>query len=226
MQTRPAILSAPLASNTFRAIVMASMIGAMSWGLSGCADPILTTTVQAAFEDRKTGNQITDTKTHALFLKRLAEVDKKLLLDVSTDVWEGRFMLTGTVDNAALKSKIADIARVDKTLKKLHNEIQVVSTGERDQRRTQSEAKDSSTKSAVGQAVNDFWIEAKIKGQLVSTRGLTSVNYRWRSVRNHVFMIGRARSAHELNSVLSIVRATGGVKSVKHFIEIKLAGQD
>ena len=73
----------------------------------------------------------------------------------------------------------------------------------------------------MGQAVNNFWIETKINAKLLLTRGVTSVNYRWRSVRDVVYLIGWSRSQDELKTVLDIIRKTEGVHDVKHFVEIK-----
>ncbi len=50
---------------------------------------------------------------------------------------------------------------------------------------------------------------------------MTSVNFRWRSVGYRVFTIGRARSVWERDTVLRVIRETKGVKSVKHFIQVK-----
>ena len=96
-----------------------------------------------------------------------------------------------------------------------------MSKEEKEQRREAAKNKDESKKEGVGQAVNDFWIETKINAQLLSTRGVTSVNYRWRSVRDVVYLIGRSRSDDELKTVLGIVRKTEGVTEVKPFVEIK-----
>ena len=116
----------------------------------------------------------------------------------------------------------------DSRVKKIYNEIQIVSKEEKEEHREAAKNKDESMKEGVGQAgqsvnnfVNDFWIETKINAQLLSTRGVTSVNYRWRSVRNVVYLIGRSRSQDELKTVLNIIRKTEGVTEVKQFVEIK-----
>ncbi len=62
----------------------------------------------------------------------------------------------------------------------------------------------------MGQTVDDFWIATKIEAQLIAAKGMTSVNYRWRSVRNQVYLIGRTRSQAELDKVLDIIRTTKG----------------
>ena len=69
--------------------------------------------------------------------------------------------------------------------------------------------------------VGDVWIETKISAQLIAASGVTSVNYRWRSVRGTVYLIGRAQSRQELATVLGTVRATDGVLQVRQFIEVR-----
>jgi len=208
-----------------RQIITAAVVLAFSGAIAGGCAPtggvVLTAAAQKAFEDRTTEDQVTDAKITTGILKRVADKDKDLLLDVSVDVWEQRVMLTGTLDDAKTRDGVAKLARADKRIKAFHNEIQVVSAAQRKQRRQQAEGKDSGEKSGVGQTVNDVWIETKIKAKLLTASGVTSVNYFWRSVRNAVYVIGRARSTGERDKVLAIIRGTDGVKGVKHFIEVK-----
>ena len=203
------------------AAVVLAFSGAIAGGCAPTGGVVLTAAAQKAFEDRTTEDQVTDAKITTGILKRVADKDKDLLLDVSVDVWEQRVMLTGTLDDAKMRGDVANLARADKRIKAFHNEIQVVSTAQRKQRRQQAERKDSGKKSGVGQTVDDVWIETKIKAKLLTASGVTSVNYFWRSVRNAVYVIGRARSTGERDKVLAIIRGTDGVKGVKHFIQIK-----
>ncbi len=206
------------------AVVVLAFSGAFAGGCAPTAGTVLAAAAQKAWEDRSTGDQVTDAKITTGILKRLANKDKDLLLDVSVDVWEQRVMLTGTLDDAKTRDGVVKLARADDRIKAFHNEIQVVSTAQRDQRRQQAEQKDSGEKGGVGQTVNDVWIETKIKAKLLTASGVTSVNYFWRSVRNTIYVIGRARSTGERDKVLAIIRGTDGVKGVKHFIQIKPAG--
>ena len=179
------------------------------------------TVAQKAFEDRSTEDQVTDTKIAAGILSRLSDKDKGLLLDVSADVWEQRVMLTGTLDDPKVRDEVVELVRADKRITQVHNEIQIVTKAEKEKRREQAKEKKEDSKSGIGQSVNDFWIGAKIEVQLVGAGGVTSVNYRWQSVRNTAYIIGRARDAAELSKVLAVCRNTEGVKDVKHFIQIK-----
>lgn len=81
---------------------------------------------------------------------------------------------------------------------------------EKERRRKQVEQQDKKDTEGMGQTVDDFWIAAKIEAQLIAAKGVTSVNYRWRSVRNQVYLIGRTRSQAELDKVLDIIQTTKG----------------
>ncbi len=192
-----------------------------SLALSACTPTLMSDAAQAAFEDRITEDQITDLKIASFLLKQLIEIDNNLALDVGIDVWEQRMLLTGGVDNNETLNKVIEVASADNRVKTLYNEIRVVSTEQRDQRRAQSKSSDDSTTAAVQQTVNDYWLETKIKGQLLTAKEVRSVNYRWRSVLNTIYLIGRARSHKELDTVMAIIRDTEGVKNVKSFVEIK-----
>jgi len=190
-------------------------------GLGACTPTMISDTAQAAFEDRLTEDQITDARIAGAMTKALFEKDKNLVLDVGIDVWEQRVLLTGTLDGEHIRQEVLALAGKDDRIKSLYNEIQVVPTAERDQRRAQAENPDADAKEGIGQTVNDYWIETKIKGKLVATKGVTSINYRWRSVKNDVYLIGRARSEAELNKVMEIIRDTDGVRNIKQYVEIK-----
>lgn len=201
-------------------ISLAGLILVIALGTTGCPQ-VLTETAKKAMEDRNTGDQVTDTKIGTGILTSLAEKDKSLLLDVNADVWEQRVLLTGTLDDPKTKEEVLRLVRADQRIRTLYDEIQIVTKAEQAQRREAAKSKDEPKKEGVGQTVNDFWIETKISAQLITTPHVTSVNYRWRSVRNIVYLIGRARSQEELNTVLETIRKTEGVSQVKHFVEIK-----
>ncbi len=162
---------------------------------------------------------MTDAKIYGGILSRLADKDKKLLLDVSADVWEGRVLLTGTLDSRKTHREVLSLVRRDKRIRKFYDEVRIVTKAEKERRRKQREGRKG--KNEEGGMVDDFWIETKISARLLTTKGVTSVNFRWRSVGFRVFTIGRARSVWERDTVLRVIRETKGVKSVKHFIQVK-----
>ena len=188
--------------------------------LNGCTT-ILMEAGKKAMEDRSTEDQSTDTTIASSILSDLMGKDESLVLDVNVDVWEQRVLLTGTLDDKKVRDEVVKLVKADTRIKAVYDEIQIVTPEEKERRRKEAEKHDKEDTEGMEQTVDDIWIATKIEAQLVSAGGVTSVNYRWRSVRNQVYLIGRSRSQAELDKVLQICRTTEGVSSVKHFVEIK-----
>jgi len=188
----------------------------------GCAT-VLQETAGRVLQDRSSEDQKLDAKIHAGILDRITNKDKKLLLDVSADVWEQRVMITGTLDDPQIHKEVVQLASQDNRIREFHDHVQIVSKEEKEARREQKEAHESGKeeeKGGAGQAVDDFWIETKIKAQLLTTENVTSVNYFYRSVLNQVYVIGKANSQAEKELVLNIIKETKGVQSVTEHIQI------
>jgi hyperosmotically inducible protein len=192
-----------------------SLLFILSIVISGCL-----TIAEKAWEDRSTENQITDTKIIAGILDRWREKDKSLLLDVSADVWEQKLMLTGALDNPKVRSEVVALAKKDKRIKEIYNEIIIVTAAEKEKRRKDKDEAEKSGDKEGDDETNDFWLETKIKVNLLKTSGITSVNYRWRSVRNMIFVLGQSPNSIERDKVLKVIRETEGVKSIKDFIKV------
>jgi len=184
--------------------------------LNGCMT-VMTETAKKALETRTTEDQVTDTKIGTGILDRWTDKDKGLILDVSADVWEQRVLLTGTLDDAALIKEVVAIASQDSRIKTVYNEILLVSKAEKEKRREEQKDK---KEGGMGQSVNDFWIATKIQAQLLTADGVKSVNFRWRSVLNKAYVIGRARFQGEKEAVLKIIKETKGVVSVTEYIQV------
>ena len=183
--------------------------------LSACGtQTIIAETAKAAFEDRMAEEQIVDVKIKTSIINRIIEIDKGLILDVSVDVWKTRVMLTGTLSDSNVRNSVIRAAQEDTRISDFYNNIHIVSEAEQAQRRDWMD-KAKSGGQTVSDVASDVWIETKISAQLISEEGVTSVNYRWRSVLGSVYLIGEAATSGELNTVLDIINATKGVKSVK-----------
>jgi len=172
-------------------------------------------------EDRHTSDFVTDTQIGTNLMSALAQKDANLAMDVNVDVWEQRVMLTGTVADARTRAEVVQKVREDKRVLKVYDEIQVVSAAEIARRRALAKQKDASQKEGFERFVSDYWIETKISGALISAREVASVNMRWRSVRNIVYLIGRARTPEEYRKATELIRSVDGVQQLKSFVEVK-----
>ena len=202
--------------NRFRTFVALATMAAAGT-LSACAVPqtmVVGEVAKAAFEERKTEEQIVDLKIKAGIIERLAEIDKTMAIDLSVDVWKRKVMLTGALSDPKARNAAVRATQLDDRVADFYNDVLVVSETEQVQRREWYE-KAKNTGSAAGTVVNDLWIETKISAQLLAAEGVSSVNFRWRSVLGNVYVLGEASTATELKKVLSIIGATKGVKSTK-----------
>ena len=126
-----------------------------------------------------------------------------LFAEISTDVYERVVMMTGTVKFAKNKRRATDLARGVKGVKRIINELQVTSDY------------------GPGAAANDLWIETKLKVKLLGTKGIRSINYRWRSVNGVVYVIGAGRSQKEINTLLNVISTTDRVNKVVNHVWIR-----
>lgn len=189
-------------------------------GLNGCAflvTPVVTEVATRAYADRTAEQQITDAKIHTRILNFLLAKGGNPV-DMNTDVWRGKVMLTGTLDDPRLRDYISERIREDGRIRAFYNHVQIVSKEAKERRRREIEEGKKNEK--LAHIASDVWISAKIKTQLLAAGGVKSVNYRWQVVLNHVYILGLARTPLERDQVLRIIRSTKGVKGINNYIEV------
>ena len=127
-----------------------------------------------------------------------ALLDEALSLNVSTDVYQGMVMLTGSVKDPESRQKAEDLASKVDGVRELFNEIQVTE------------------ENWLTSLPRDLWVDNVLGAQLLFTPGVSSVDYRWRTVNGVVYFIGMARSREELDKVIDLARMEGVHKIVSH----------
>lgn len=131
-----------------------------------------------------------------------AYLDEAMLLDINTDVYAGRVLLTGAVRNADARRKAEEIARRVEGVREVLNEIQVTPDG------------------GISASIRDLLIENELQFFLLAEKGVSSIDYRWRSVNSVVYLIGVAASREELDKVLSLARDLKAVKKVVSHVRL------
>lgn len=181
-------------SSKIRASTAIALIGA----LAACTQPTGIINVASSPVEDRSLETLRDDAAITFDINEILIGEKYLDLfaEISTDTYERVVMLTGTVKFAENKQRATELLRSVKGVKEIINELQVT--------------KDY----GVGAAANDLWIEAKLKVLLLGTRGIRSINYRWRSVNGTVYLIGAGRSRQETNTVIDVIRKTARVKKV------------
>lgn len=127
-----------------------------------------------------------------------ALLDEALLLDISTDVYQGMVMLTGSVKDATTRQKAEDLARQVDGVRELYNDIQVTD------------------ESWLKPFPKDLLLESTLTARMVLAPGVGSVNYQLRASNGVVYIMGIAKSRAELDQVIALARVSGARKIVSH----------
>lgn len=135
----------------------------------------------------------------------------KRLLDDKRAEWKGvtilifaqHVVLAGAVKTEEAKKIVAEVVHKDDRIRSLTNDLIVI----------KKEGDD-------GSLVKDTAIESAINANLTSTKGIASVNMRWKSVNGHVVLMGVAQSKDEAQLAVAHIKKADGVKSVKSHLRI------
>ena len=183
----------------------ASAVVVAGFALAGCSSPTMILDAATTVAEDRTMSQVASDAGLKIDInaKLLSNKYRDLFLDVNTNVYENRVMLTGSVETGAQKRRATLLVRGVKGVTKVINELQVVGDG------------------TLTDTANDLWIETKLKARLVGADGVSSINYRWRSVNGVVYFIGVAQDRGELAKVVRLARGTSHVNKVVSHVRIK-----
>ena len=164
--------------------------------------------VEAAVEDRSAEDIAKDTEIKTKITVDVIDKMGSEVISINADVYEQDVMLTGVVEDGALKTKAGKLAGGVEGVKKVINEIMVIKPV-------------AQKKGAVEGFVDDTVIDGKINALLLDGKGVNVTNFRWRSVQGHVFLFGRALSGDERSKAASIVKGIEGVQSVTDRVKVR-----
>ena len=187
-----------------RRLVGRAVAAAMLGLAAGCSSPTAVLDAATSFAEDRSMAQLRDDAAIKIDLQGqlLADAYRDLFLEVSTNVYEGRVMLTGTVKSASDRRRATLLVSEVEGVKRIFNELQLA-------------------EGSVEGTASDLWIETKLKARLVAEGDVHSINYRWRSVNGVVYFIGTARSRAELVRVIQVARDTKGVGKVVTHVRLQ-----
>ena len=158
----------------------------------------------ATVDDRKLNQVATDAEIELDINKRLfnrKNID--LFLDLQTNVYEGRVMLTGAVKSDFNRRRIETLATGIPGIQVIYNNVQVTNSG------------------GYKNTANDIWIRTKLRSQLLAENGIKSANYQVRVINSTVYLLGRSLSNLELRKVLTIAKRVKHVSKVIHHVVVR-----
>ena len=187
-----------------RRFAIALTVAIAASGLAACgAPPGISTAMRLATEARTTAQIAEDNRILVAFNRAVAGESGALFRDVSTDVYVGRMMLTGSVKEPAMKARAEALARGIQGVTQVINELQVTDQG------------------GIGATAKDLAIEQKMGVKLLAEKGITSGNFRVRAVNGTVYLFGRALSQTEFNTALNLARGTEDVRALVNHVRVQ-----
>ena len=199
-----------MVSPTFQKYCLVGFFGA-GFLLSSACDPMTATmgagaaVTGAASEERGVAGIYEDTKIRARINYRWLRHASILMDRLTLSVQNGRVLLTGVVEDAALKKKATELIKDIPGVIELADEVRV------------------GTPETFSDYSRDAWITTKLKAALLFDGQVASRNYSVRTVGRIVYLTGTAQNADELERVINHASSTQGVKNVVSYVKKKIS---
>jgi len=189
-------MSIQLRINGGVAIILAATILTSGCTAVGLAVGAAATAGVSVAQERTTRQALTNTEIRVTINNSLLNEGRDLFVDVSTEVVEGRVLLTGNVDRPEDRIKAAEVVWAVPEVVELINELQVGGGG------------------GVEGYADDVWISTQLRAKLLGDVDVNAINYTIETVNKTVHLIGVARNEDELARVVDIASRVPGVEKV------------
>ena len=164
-------------------------VGAASKGIFG-------TGVSIAFDPRTVGTQIDDSIMQKNLVARLTLTDKKYFLTIGIKVIDGRFFLTGKVDNAEEKLQITKMAWETKGTRSVRNDIKI------------------KEKFNFKASAKDLLITSQLRTAIIFNKKIKSANYSIDTYKKNIYVYGIATTEDERREVINEAKQILDVEDV------------
>jgi len=164
-------------------------VGAASKGVFG-------TGVSIAFDPRTVGTQIDDSIMQKNLVARLTLTDKKYLLTIGIKVIDGRFFLTGKVNNPEEKLQITKMAWETKGTRSVRNDIKI------------------KEKFNFKASAKDLLITSQLRTAIIFNKKIKSANYSIDTYKKNIYVYGIATAEDERREVINEAKQILDVEDV------------
>jgi len=170
-------------------LVFSGCVGTGSKGVFG-------TGVSVAFDPRTVGTQIDDSIMEKNLIARLTLTDKKYLISVGVKVLDGRFFLTGKVENPEDKLQITKMAWETKGARSVKNDIKI------------------KEKFNFKISAKDLLITSQLRSAMIFNNKIKSTNYNIDTYKKIIYIYGIASDEAERREVINEAKQVLGVEDV------------
>ena len=170
-------------------IFLSSCTGVGSKGFFG-------TGVRVAFDPRTVGTQIDDSIMEKNFTARMLLKNKKYLFAIDTQVLDGRFFLTGKVENPEEKLQLTKLAWETPGVRSVRNDIKI------------------KEEFNFKQSAKDLLITSQLRTAIILNKKIKATNYQIDTYKKKIFIYGIAITEDEKDEVLKEAKEILDVKDV------------
>ncbi|MBX9747430.1 MAG: BON domain-containing protein [Hyphomonadaceae bacterium] len=156
-----------------------------------------------AMQDRTIGEGIDDANASNQIKLRLLAADRVAFAEVDVEVANGNLLLSGATPTAEHRAAAETIARSVGSIENVYNEIFV------------------GPRSGIMRNTQDELITAQIRARLAASPAVRAINVNIETFHGNVYLMGTARSEHELQRAAEIASVVGGVRRVVSFMQVR-----
>lgn len=156
--------------------------------------------IATAMDVRSKNEVKADVEIDAAATKKLVDQKGDDLKNVSLLVFARHGVLVGFARNDEVKRKAEELVKGDKQFRSLKNDVVVGTAG--------------------GGMVANAMLDKKIDLKLTATKGVSSVNMRWKVYGGDVFLMGVAQSKAEADRAVKAIKGLDGVKAIHSGLRI------
>ena len=149
-----------------------------------------------AFDPRTVGTQIDDSIMEKNFTARMLLKNKKYLFAIDTQVLDGRFFLTGKVENPEEKLQLTKLAWETLGVRSVRNDIKI------------------KEEFNFKQSAKDLLITSQLRTAIILNKKIKATNYQIDTYKKKIFIYGIAITKDEKDEVLKEAKEIIDVKDV------------
>ena len=153
--------------------------------------------------DRSLGEVVDDATIKVNIAAKFLKNDSKLFVNISTNVIEGRVLLTGLVDNQEIRIEAVRLVWEVKGIVEVINEIEV------------------GNRSTLKEYAKDVWITTQAKALATKTIGLRAISYNFETIQGKLYIAGITSRPNQLDDLINAVKTIKGVKEIVNYVVVK-----
>jgi len=188
-----------------RIVAVVAMVVLAAGALGGCAGVVIGgggAVGTAAYQERGVRGVARDLATATKLRTKLLDAGEAYITGIGIEVYEGRVLLTGTLEKEPMRAAAVKLAWKTEGAKDVINEIEIGQSSLRD-------------------IARDSWITAQLKTKITFDKKILDINFSIETVNGIVYLIGIAQDQGELDRILTHGRGIDYVRRIISHVRVK-----